>query len=78
MYSKLSSEITSITGHTTAFRLAAISASSGSSHPSVHSQCASKKVITAPFAALAPNNLQGGIMLNNKEFTGKKCPDKFV
>ena len=47
-----------------------ISAKSGSSHPSVHSQCASKKVITAPFAALAPNNLQGDKMLNNEEFIG--------
>lgn len=33
-----------------------ILAKSGSSQPSAHSQCASKKVITSPFTCLAPSN----------------------
>ena len=58
-YSKLSSEMTSMIGHTTAFRFTAISASSGSSQPSVHSQWASRKVITEPFTFFAPKSLEG-------------------
>ena len=38
MYSKVSSEMTSMTGQTTAFLFLAISARRGSSQPSVHSQ----------------------------------------
>ena len=37
-YSNVSSEMTSIIGHTTALRFLAISASKGSNQPSVHSQ----------------------------------------
>ena len=57
-YSKVSSDITSMIGQTTAFRLSAISFSKGSSHPSVHSQCASRNVIVFPLTSLAPINLQ--------------------
>ena len=53
-YSKVSSEITSIIGQTTALRFLAISAKRGSNQPSVHSQCASKKVITFPLTCFAP------------------------
>lgn len=46
MYSKESSDITSMIGHATVFLLSAILANRGSSQPSVHSQWASRKVIT--------------------------------
>ena len=57
-YSNVSSEMTSMMGQTTALRLLTISARRGSSHPSVHSQCASRKVSTLPLACLAPNSLE--------------------
>ncbi len=57
-YSKVSSEMTSMMGQTTAFRFLAISANRGSSQPSVHSQWASRKVITEPFTCFAPSNLK--------------------
>ena len=57
-YSNVSSEMTSMMGQTTARRLLTISARRGSSHPSVHSQCASRKVSTLPLACLAPNSLE--------------------
>ena len=56
-YSKVSSDITSMIGQTTAFLLRAISFSKGSNQPSVHSQCASRKVIVFPLTSLAPINL---------------------
>ena len=56
-YSKVSSDITSMIGHTTAFLFRAISFNKGSSHPSVHSQCASRNVIVFPLTSLAPINL---------------------
>lgn len=56
-YSKVSSDITSIIGHTTVFLFSTIRAKRGSNHPSVHSQWASKKVITCPLTCFAPNNL---------------------
>ena len=57
-YSKVSSDITSMMGQTTALRLSAISFSKGSNHPSVHSQCASRNVIVLPFTSLAPISLE--------------------
>lgn len=47
-YSKVSSDMTSMIGQTTVVRSTAIRASRGSSQPSVHSQWASKNVITWP------------------------------
>lgn len=55
MYSKLSSLITSMMGHTTDLRSRLISSSSGSSHPCVASQCASRNVSTRPVAVRAPS-----------------------
>lgn len=56
IYSKDSSEITSIIGHTTVFLFSTILAKRGSSQPSVHSQWASKKVITWPVTCWAPKS----------------------
>lgn len=53
-YSNVSSLMTSMMGHTTVRRSIAILASSGSSHPSVHSQWASRNVITCPLTFAAP------------------------
>lgn len=56
IYSKVSSEITSMIGQTTVFLFSTILANRGSNHPSVHSQWASKKVMTSPLTCLAPSN----------------------
>lgn len=47
----------SITGQTTFFRFSLTRAKSGSNHPIVHSQCASKNVNTSPVALFAPRSL---------------------
>lgn len=57
MYSKVSSLITSMIGQTTVCRSFAILDSSGSNQPSVHSQCASRNVITWPLTCFAPRSL---------------------
>lgn len=54
MYSNVSSDMTSMIGQTTVFLSCAILDRSGSSHPSVHSQCASRKVMTCPLTCCAP------------------------
>lgn len=53
-YSSVVSSITSITGHTTVVGSRAIRSTSGSSHPSVHSQWLSRYVRTGAVAASAP------------------------
>lgn len=57
MYSKVSSLITSMMGQTTVVLSSAILDSKGSSQPSVHSQWASRNVITCPVTCFAPRSL---------------------
>lgn len=69
IYSNVSSLITSIIGQTTVDRFSTILANKGSSQPSVHSQWASRKVITCPFTCLAPSNLA---LINPERFPVRK------
>lgn len=57
IYSKVSSLMTSMIGQTTVCLSLAILESNGSNHPSVHSQCASRNVITCPLTCFAPRSL---------------------
>jgi hypothetical protein len=54
MYSNVSSEMTSMMGQTTVFLSWTIRERSGSSQPSVHSQWASRNVMTWPLTCFAP------------------------
>ena len=56
VYSKVSSLMTSISGHTTADRFCLIRYSNGSSHPTLASQCASRNVTVGDVACAKPNN----------------------
>lgn len=56
MYSKFSSLMTSMMGQTTLVRSSTILAIKGSNHPTVHSQWASRKVMTWPLDSAAPIN----------------------